>query len=183
MPLNFDWTTAPQLRSQETTESRNPEQETDHGFPIPTWQVLKREYFLGRVPPVHFRNLHPSVRPEIPPEPVRIPALVDVVNLLVKNGCALVINARPIAARPADVIVALERVSNLFQVGEVDVEKLLQSRPLDLDHDFVAVRQPRSVDLQTGRIELSEPRIVSPCSSQSSVAALNLTFAIWPLDF
>lgn len=83
--------------------------------------------------------------------PVGISSFVYVVNLLVKDRPALLVNARAVPGRVAFV----QKSSQLLHVGQIDFEQPLQSRPLHFNYYLLTTVQNGSVHLERIALWLS----------------------------
>lgn len=115
-------------------------------------RVLHRQHLGRRALPEHARDLDPLRAGEALAEPVRAPPLERVVDLLVEDARALVVDRDPVPRGAVRLGVGrLQPAREQAHVLEVDVEELLEPRALDLDHDALAP-EAREVHLaQAGR--------------------------------
>ena len=75
--------------------------------------------------------------------PVSILALIDVVNLLVQDDPALLIDASAVSIR----VCLVQNLGQLLHVCQVNVEQPFEPRPLDFDYYTLPSKQSRTVHL------------------------------------
>jgi len=113
--------------------------------------VLHRQHLRGRPLPQNTGHLDPVGVLEALAEPVCAFTLQGVIDLLVEDPGALVVDRDPVSRRAVRFGVhGLQPARQQPHVLEVDVEELFQARALDLDDDALAV-EPGEVDLAQTR--------------------------------
>mmetsp|Transcript_39773 Transcript_39773/g.118392 ORF Transcript_39773/g.118392 Transcript_39773/m.118392 type:complete len:391 (+) Transcript_39773:2504-3676(+) len=113
--------------------------------------VLKHQHFSRGVIPHHLWHAHPAHALKVLAEEVGVAALHRVVNLLVQNAAALIINGDPVARRAVSLgVQLLQPHRQRAYVLEVNVKQVLEPRTLDLHHHLLAVNS-RQVDLAKRR--------------------------------
>mmetsp|Transcript_3030 Transcript_3030/g.8846 ORF Transcript_3030/g.8846 Transcript_3030/m.8846 type:complete len:243 (+) Transcript_3030:900-1628(+) len=107
-------------------------------------QVLQRDDAGAGVGPGHHRRLHPIHFAEIASEPVSIAALPNVVDLLVEDGAALLVDALEVAAA---LVLSVQQCRHPPQLRQVDVEQILEAGALHFDDHLGAVPEGGPVHL------------------------------------
>mmetsp|Transcript_30175 Transcript_30175/g.64489 ORF Transcript_30175/g.64489 Transcript_30175/m.64489 type:complete len:853 (-) Transcript_30175:269-2827(-) len=115
--------------------------------------VLQGQHLLRGQVPVHLGHLHPGEVRKVRSEAVCVLALEPVVDLLIQNAAALVVDGHPVPGRTVRLGVhTLQQLRHKADVLRVHVEELLEVGPLDLDDDLgLAVEEHRAVDLAQAR--------------------------------
>ena len=131
--------------------------------------ILEREHATSGQVPDDLGNVDALVVLEVRRERLGVVAFGDVVDLLVGGGGELLEQRWDVSAI-ADRLVALEPRADDAQRREIDLDDLLDVRPLDLDHDVgeatrlsVGIVQPSPMNLaerSRGKRRLVDPRVV-----------------------
>ena len=118
-----------------------------HVIYLDAGDILQGQHATGGIFPEHVGDVDARITREISREPIGVPPLGDEVQLGAGGGRELIVEPVQLNAT-GDRPIPLQPIHRQSQGCQVGSDQPFDARALDLDHDFLAIHEPRLVHLR-----------------------------------